>query len=75
MTSLTVPAGVGEAPPAVDPRLPMAVVAYLARFHGLSREHTNSDLRVYLGWCAERDIDPLSALRMTAHSLRRGWTA
>jgi hypothetical protein len=36
MTSLTVPAGVGEAPPAVDPRLPMAVAAYLGRFHGLS---------------------------------------
>ena len=53
--------GVGEAP--FDPRLPMVVAAYLARFKGLSREHTNSDLRAYLGWCAERDIDPLSALR------------
>ncbi len=63
MTSLTVPAGVGEAPLAVYPRLPMAVAAHLARFKCLAREHTNSDLRAYRGWCAERDIDPLSALR------------
>ena len=58
-----VPADVGEATPPVDPRLPLAVAAYLARFTGLSRQHTASDLRAFLGWCAERDIEPLGAQR------------
>jgi integrase/recombinase XerD len=30
---------------------------------GSSREHTESDLRCYLSWCAERGLDPLAALR------------
>jgi site-specific recombinase XerD len=29
----------------------------------LSRDHTASDLRVFLVWCAERDLDPLAAQR------------
>jgi integrase/recombinase XerD len=44
-------------------RLRLAVAAYLARFKGTSREHTESDLRCYLGWCAERGLDPLAAQR------------
>src|SRR6266571_1859929 len=44
-------------------RLRLAVAAYLARFRGSSREHTASDLRCYLTWCAERDLDPLAARR------------
>jgi integrase/recombinase XerD len=44
-------------------RLRLAVAAYLARFKGSSREHTESDLRCYLSWCAERGLDPLIALR------------
>ena len=44
-------------------QLRLAVAAYLARFTGSSREHTESDLRCYLGWCAERDLDPLAARR------------
>jgi integrase/recombinase XerD len=43
--------------------LRMAALAYLARFRGLSRVHTESDLRVYLSWCAERNLDPLGARR------------
>src|ERR1039457_2594981 len=35
----------------------------LARFKGPSREHTESDLRCYLAWCAERSLDPLAARR------------
>jgi hypothetical protein len=31
-------------------RLRLAVAAYLARFKGTSREHTESDLRCYLAW-------------------------
>ena len=41
-------------------RLPLAVAAYLARFTGSSRQHTESDLRCYLFWCAERSLDPLA---------------
>ena len=44
-------------------RLRLAVAAYLARFKGSSREHTESDLRCYLTWCAERGMDPLAARR------------
>jgi integrase/recombinase XerD len=44
-------------------RLRLAVAAYLARYKGSSREHTESDLRCYLSWCAERGLDPLAAQR------------
>ena len=45
-----------------DP-LRLAVAAYLARFKGSSREHTESDLRCFLTWCAEQGLDPLAARR------------
>jgi integrase/recombinase XerD len=44
-------------------QLRLAVTAYLARFKGTFREHTESDLRCYLAWCAERGLDPLAARR------------
>jgi integrase/recombinase XerD len=50
-----------DAPPADPVRL--AASAYLARFTGSSREHTESDLRCYLRWCADRSLDPLAARR------------
>jgi hypothetical protein len=56
------PASTGSAVPFADP-LKMAVGAYLGRFKGSSREHTGSDLRVYLAWCAARDQSPLAAQR------------
>ena len=37
--------------------------AYLARFTGSSRQHTESDLRCFLSWYAERGLDPLAARR------------
>jgi integrase/recombinase XerD len=46
-----------------DDQLRLAVAAYLARFKGSSREHTESDLRCYLTWCAEHGLDPLAARR------------
>lgn len=55
MPSFIVPAGAGEDVAFDDARLPLAAAAYLARFKGLSREHTDSDLRAFLGWCAERE--------------------
>lgn len=38
--------------------LRLATVAYLARYTGSSRAHTESDLRLYLTWCLERDLAP-----------------
>jgi hypothetical protein len=40
-----------------------AVAAYLARFKGQSRAHTESDLRAYLTWCSSHSLDPLTAQR------------
>jgi integrase/recombinase XerD len=48
--------------PQPDP-LQLAVAAYLARFSGSSRDHASSDLRCFLAWCAERDLDQLAARR------------
>jgi integrase/recombinase XerD len=39
------------------------VAACLARFKGSSREHTESGLRCYLAWWAERGLDPRAARR------------
>jgi integrase/recombinase XerD len=44
-------------------QLRLAVAAYLARFKGSSRDRTESGLRCYLAWCAERSLDPLAARR------------
>jgi site-specific recombinase XerD len=44
-------------------RLRLAVAAYLARFKGSSRDHTESDLGCCLSWCTGRDLDPLAARR------------
>ncbi|HSE44190.1 MAG TPA: hypothetical protein VLA89_02560, partial [Gemmatimonadales bacterium] len=41
----------------------VAVAAYLARFKGQSRVHTESDLRGYLIWCDEQELDPFIATR------------
>jgi integrase/recombinase XerD len=41
----------------------LAVAAYLARFKGQSRIHTESDLRGYLTWCKSRGLDPLATTR------------
>jgi hypothetical protein len=45
----------GEPAARVDP-LRLAAAAYLARFTGLSRTHAESDLRIFLNWCAERCV-------------------
>lgn len=45
-----------------DP-LRIAVAAYLSRYKGATRAHAESDLRVFISWCAERDLDPLAATR------------
>jgi hypothetical protein len=40
-----------------------AVAAHLARYKGISRVHTDADLRVYLIWCTDQGLDPLAARR------------
>jgi len=65
MTNSTEPAFVPGDPAApLTDWLRLAVAAYLARFKGSCREHTESDLRCYLSWCAERGLDPLAARRL-----------
>jgi integrase/recombinase XerD len=39
------------------------VSAYLGRYRGATRLHTESDLRVFLRWCVDQDLDPLNAGR------------
>jgi integrase/recombinase XerD len=62
MSTSLLPASAGSAVPFADP-LKMAVGAYLGRFKGSSREHTRSDLRVFLTWCAGHGVPPLAAHR------------
>jgi len=48
----------------VQPReLGLAAVAHLSRYRGTSRQHTESDLRVFFDWCRERQLAPLVAQR------------
>lgn len=46
-----------------DARLRMAVLAYLARYRGRSRDTTASDLKVFLQWCEHHGLPPLAATR------------
>ncbi len=63
MTSHPAPTQFGKPVSFTDPRLSLAMAAYLARFKGQSRLHTDSDLRVFLRWCTARGLDPLTAQR------------
>ena len=64
MTNFTELAPVpSDRPAPFTDQLRLAVAAYLARYKGSSREHTESDLCCYLTWCAERGLDPLAARR------------
>lgn len=37
--------------------------AYLGRYRGDSRYHTASDLRIFLTWCTEQELEPLQTVR------------
>jgi integrase/recombinase XerD len=43
--------------------LGLAAVAHLSRYRGTSRQHTESDLRVFFAWCQQRQLAPLDAKR------------
>src|SRR2546430_4938466 len=63
MTSTPLAPAPSDLPEPFTDQVRLAVAAYLARFKGSSREHTESDLRCYLSWCAGRGLDPLTARR------------
>ena len=46
-----------------SPELGHAALAHLPRYRGVSRQHTESDLRVFFEWCPERQLPPLTAHR------------
>ena len=46
------------------PLVASAAVAHLARYRGLSRSHTESDLRIFFRWCDDHDLDVLSVQRV-----------
>ena len=61
------PAEPASAPSSLGPladQLRLAVPAYLARFKGSSRVHTESDLRCYLAWCTQHALNPLAVQRL-----------
>jgi hypothetical protein len=43
-----------------------AVSAYLGRYRGETRLHTESDLPFFPRWCTDHDVDPLTAVRWTS---------
>ena len=53
----------------LDPRtvndtvLRLAAAAYLGRYTGVSRTHSESALRIFFTWCHERELAPLAARR------------
>ncbi|HEY2639452.1 MAG TPA: hypothetical protein VGI66_06155 [Streptosporangiaceae bacterium] len=63
MMHFSEPIFVSSASDASADRVSLAAAAYLGRFKGSSREHTQSDLRCYLTWRAEHGLDPLAARR------------
>ena len=58
-TSDSVASSIGD-----DLVLRLASSAYLTRFTGSSRVHTESDLRLYFAWCADQQLAPLAVARV-----------
>jgi hypothetical protein len=50
-----------NASPAQSRELGIAAIAHLSRYRGTSRAHTGFDLRVFFGWCQDRQLAPLDA--------------
>jgi integrase/recombinase XerD len=71
MMHFSEPISVSSASDASAERVLLAATAYVGRFKGSSREHTQSGLRCYLTWCAERGLDPLAVRRTDQHRPRR----
>ena len=43
--------------------LGVAALAHLSRYRGVSRQHTESDLKVFFLWCQDRHLAPLAGQR------------
>jgi len=56
-------------PPSRRPEVVLGSRGLPRPFKGLSGQHTASDPRPYLGWCAERDIEPLHRAGLQAAGL------
>lgn len=50
--------------PTGAPEVAAAATAFLARYKGQSRVHTDSDLRALLGWCDQAGLHPLAVRRV-----------
>ena len=65
MAIVVVPAGAGDPLGSIPPDLVRSVrAAYLAAYKGNSREHVASDLNAFLTWCAQRDVEVMTATRV-----------
>jgi site-specific recombinase XerD len=53
-----------SAPDGHDLVLRLAASAYLGRYTGTSRTHTESDLRLFFAWCADQHLAPPAAQRV-----------
>jgi site-specific recombinase XerD len=62
MAAIITPAVSGGSPNELVLRA--AIAAYLGRYRGQTRLHSESDLRVFLRWCADHDLDALAAVRV-----------
>ena len=60
----TTQSGLPAVPDAGVPSLRSAVRAFLARYKGQSRIHTESDLRAFVRWCDDVDLEPLTISRV-----------
>lgn len=58
------PASASSVVPTDQLILRAAVSAFLGRYRGQTRVHTDSDLRVFLRWCTDQVLDPLAAARV-----------
>jgi len=47
-----------------------AIAAYLGRYRGQTRLHIESDLRIFLRWCADEGLNPLAAVRVDIEPFR-----
>lgn len=48
-------------PSSAEDQLQVVAAAYLGRFKGLSRQHTESDRKIFLQWSSEHQLEPLAA--------------
>jgi integrase/recombinase XerD len=62
MAAIILPAFSGGSPNELVLRA--ATAAYLGRYRGQTRLHSESDLRIFLRWCTDEDLDPLAAVRV-----------